>query len=48
MCVEVTGLNEKYIRVRDSKVPEDLLLTFTRDEWRKFIEGVKRGEFDVD
>lgn len=46
-CVSVSGLSEKYIRVRDDKAPEDALLTFTRDEWQKFVDGVKAGEFDL-
>jgi hypothetical protein len=33
--------------VRDSKhAPIGAYLTFTRDEWVAFVQGVKAGEFD--
>jgi Domain of unknown function (DUF397) len=35
------------ILVRDSKSP-NLALSFTAEEWRAFVEGVKAGEFDLD
>jgi Domain of unknown function (DUF397) len=41
-CVEVDGS-----RIRDSKDPHGAVLTFTPDEWRAFIAGVKAGEFDI-
>lgn len=43
-CVEVLRA-DALILVRDSKNPDQRELSFTRDEWRAFIEGVKAGEF---
>jgi hypothetical protein len=45
-CVEVTGLAEETIRVRDSKNPRGGMLNFTIAEWDAFIGGVRLGEFD--
>jgi hypothetical protein len=45
-CVEVAGLTDERIRVRDSKHPRDAVLTFTPAEWDAFIGGVRNGEFD--
>ena len=44
-CVEV-ALDEDTVRVRDTKNPDDEMLTFTHKEWDAFIKGVKMGEFD--
>ncbi len=33
------------VLVRNSRDPEEVL-RFTADEWRLFLGGVKRGEFD--
>lgn len=35
------------IALRDSKLPDSPVLTYTRDEWRAFVAGVKDGEFDL-
>jgi Domain of unknown function (DUF397) len=45
-CVEVAELPSG-IAVRDSKNPSGPVLTFAGREWRAFLEGVKRGDFDV-
>ena len=45
-CVEVAGLTEDRIRVRDSKHPRGAVLNFTPAEWDAFIGGVHKGEFD--
>lgn len=45
-CVEVAGLAEDTIRVRDSKNPCGGILKFTTAEWDAFIGGVRDGEFD--
>lgn len=45
-CVEVAGLDDDDIRVRDSKNPLGAVLNFTPAEWDAFIEGVRKGEFD--
>lgn len=45
-CVEVCGLAEDTIRVRDSKDRRGAVLSFTLAEWDAFIGGVRLGEFD--
>ena len=44
-CVEVAGLADDTIRVRDSKNPGGGVLNFTPAEWDAFIGGVLNGEF---
>jgi hypothetical protein len=45
-CVEV-GQDDDRILVRDSKANgEGPVLTFTRDEWTAFLNGVTAGEFN--
>jgi Domain of unknown function (DUF397) len=43
-CVEVAALAGQ-VAVRSSQSP-DVVLTFTRAEWREFLRGVKAGDFD--
>lgn len=45
-CVEVKGLTDDRILVRDSKHPRGAVLNFTPSEWDAFIGGVRNGEFD--
>lgn len=45
-CVEVAGLADDIIRVRDSKNPRGGILNFTQAEWDAFVGGVRNGEFD--
>ncbi len=45
-CVEVAGLPDGGIGVRDSKDPDGPVLTFTPGEWRAFLGGARNGEFD--
>jgi Domain of unknown function (DUF397) len=45
-CVEVAGLADDIIRVRDSKNPRAGVLNFTTAEWDAFLGGVRLGEFD--
>jgi hypothetical protein len=45
-CVEV-AMNGDDIAVRDSKRPDSPVLTYSREEWRVFVAGVKAGEFDT-
>lgn len=45
-CVEVAGLADDIIRVRDSKHPGRAVLNFTQAEWDAFVGGVRNGEFD--
>jgi len=45
-CVEVQPLSES-VQVRDSKDPNGAVLVFNFDEWARFVEGVRLGEFDL-
>lgn len=46
-CVEVAGLPDGGVAVRDSKQPISApVLVFTAQEWESFISGVNAGEFD--
>jgi hypothetical protein len=45
-CVEVAGLADDTIHVRDSKHPRGTVLSFTQAEWDAFVGGVRLGEFD--
>jgi hypothetical protein len=45
-CVEVAGLADEIIRVRDSKRRGGGVLAFTHAEWDAFLGGVRNGEFD--
>lgn len=46
-CVKVKRTGRD-VQVQDSKLAEDSpTLSFTHDEWRAFIDGVKKGEFDL-
>jgi hypothetical protein len=45
-CVAVRIRNTG-IAVRDTKDAKSPTLSFTRPEWRAFIQGVKKGEFDI-
>jgi hypothetical protein len=45
-CVEIALIRDE-VGVRDSKRATSPVLTYTRDEWRAFIAGVKAGEFDL-
>ena len=46
-CVEVASLPDGQVGVRDSKDPGGAILRFTSGEWRAFLGGVRRGEFDA-
>lgn len=43
-CVEVAKVEDQYL-IRDSKNPEVAALSFSKDEWEAFVEGVTAGEF---
>jgi uncharacterized protein DUF397 len=46
MCVEIYGLEADYISIRNSRAPQKVV-SFDREEYQRFIDGVKRGEFDL-
>jgi Domain of unknown function (DUF397) len=45
-CVEVAGLDNDVVMVRDSKNVRGPVLGFTPAEWDAFVGGVRNGEFD--
>jgi hypothetical protein len=45
-CVEV-DITSDAVFVRDSKEVNSPVLTFTRQEWNDFLDGVYAGEFDL-
>ncbi len=49
-CVEVAQFVDLdgLVSVRHSKYPNGIRVTFTPDEWRAFIAGVKAGEFGLE
>lgn len=44
-CVEIAAARDN-VAVRDSKHPQGPVLMYTRSEWRAFLDGVRKGEFD--
>ncbi|GAB1644380.1 DUF397 domain-containing protein [Krasilnikovia sp. MM14-A1259] len=45
-CVEVAIVGDG-VAVRDTKDRDSGTLAFTHQEWHAFVDGVKRGEFDL-
>jgi hypothetical protein len=35
------------VEIRDTKNPNGPTLSFNKEEWKAFIDGVKLGEFEV-
>ncbi|WP_090945025.1 DUF397 domain-containing protein [Nonomuraea jiangxiensis] len=47
-CVEVMRLHDDSVHVRDSKARgKGPVLQFRPDEWRAFLDGASKGEFDL-
>lgn len=46
-CVEVATNLSGVVGVRDSKDRSGPVLTFGAEAWRAFLDGVKRGDFDL-
>jgi hypothetical protein len=46
-CVEVATNLPDVVAVRDSKDPEGPALIFTPHEWRCFLDGATKGEFNL-
>jgi hypothetical protein len=46
-CVEVAAMPGGGVLVRDTKDREGGVQAYTDHEWRVFIAGAKRGEFDL-
>jgi Domain of unknown function (DUF397) len=45
-CVEVR-IAAEHVQVRDTKNPHETVLTFSHQEWRAFLTGVRRREFEL-
>jgi Domain of unknown function (DUF397) len=45
-CVEVAGLPDGKVAVRNSRLRQGAHLYFTGPEWQAFLGGVRNGEFD--
>lgn len=46
-CVEFAVSPSGEVLLRDSKNPSGPVLAFTKAEWRAFIGGVRKSEFDI-
>jgi len=46
-CIEVAGLRDRYVGVRDSKDVVGPVLTFTSAEWGAFLANVKDGGYEI-
>lgn len=44
-CVEVGALDDSDVAIRNSHVG-DVVVSFSREDFRAFVLGVKAGEFD--
>ena len=45
-CVELAGLPDGGVAMRNSRDPHGPVLRYTRAEWEAFMDGVRKGEFD--
>jgi hypothetical protein len=46
-CVSVATLDGNLVGIRDTKQSDGPILTYTRDEWNAFVQGVRSGDFDT-
>ncbi len=46
-CVEVATNLPGVVAVRDSKDPGGTALVFEAEEWRRFVSGVRDGQFEL-
>ncbi|MCW9054530.1 MAG: DUF397 domain-containing protein [Candidatus Pacebacteria bacterium] len=46
VCVSV-AIGDDSVAVRDTKDPKSGTQEYSHEEWRRFIEAVKQGQFDV-
>lgn len=47
-CVEVARFADGSVQVRDTKDKSKTTLTFNRQEWIAFLQGVRNSEFEID
>lgn len=46
-CVEVARADDGGAVVRHSKDPDGPRIAFNPSEWQAFLDGVRKGEFDL-
>ncbi|GII84136.1 hypothetical protein Ssi03_21260 [Sphaerisporangium siamense] len=46
-CVEVAHLPDGGVAVRNSRTPDEPVIRFTAFEWDCFLDGARKGEFDL-
>jgi len=46
-CVELARTGSRKIAARDSKSPKGPILQFSGPEWRRFLNEVRRGTYDL-
>jgi len=44
-CVRVASRDDMVV-IGDTKNPDSPPLAYTRSEWKTFVEGIRRGDFD--
>lgn len=44
-CIRVAPRGSQII-IGDSKSPNGPVLTYSRDEWLAFVDGIRQGDFD--
>jgi Domain of unknown function (DUF397) len=44
-CIQVAPQGGEII-IGDSKKPNGPVLTYSRSEWRAFVDGIRQGDFD--
>jgi Domain of unknown function (DUF397) len=45
-CVELATMGEM-VHVRDSKHPAGPILTYASADWQTFLDGAKKGKYDL-
>ena len=45
-CVQVAAPSQDKILIGDSKRSDGLAMSYSRDEWVAFVQGIKEGDFD--
>jgi hypothetical protein len=46
-CLEVSDLKGGFVGIRNSRDVAGPVLRFAPDEWKAFIHGIQKGDFDT-
>ena len=46
-CIEIAGAEQGGVLLRDSKNPDAAPFWFSPGEWTAFLDGARKGEFDL-